>query len=179
MDEKKKLLTPKFLTERLITDAVISVMSKFADFARERLGSGRDCPDCHVVVLGPGMEDARKEDYPDWPDYPVKPVVLAEYPFGNQEEWRHKFNEIARCKAMQLWGDRHDGGAGMFAHLLFPGDTPFWGGVKTEGIVVSCSGLPPWLDKMVAGMIACMIIGLAREAYERSEDKKNDVNFLS
>ena len=84
-----------------------------------------------------------------------------------------------RCKAVQLWTGCNDGRAGVVPHLLFPGYTPYWGGVKRDGIVVACSGVQPWFDRMISGIVADTIIALAHDAYENDEERKSGVDFLS
>ena len=64
-------------------------------------------------------------------------------------------------------------------HLLFLGDTPYWGGVKREGIVVACSGVQPHFDRMIAGMVADGLIAMAYELWMTSEDKQEGASFLS
>ncbi|MFA7208753.1 MAG: hypothetical protein WC120_00560 [Parcubacteria group bacterium] len=134
---------------------------------------------CHIIVLVPAMEDARSENYPDWPNYPTRAYPLYQKSVGEKKDWPHPFDEIAMCKALQLWTDRNDDRTMPIPHLLFPGDTPYWGGVKRRGIVVTCSGVQPWFDKMISGVIADVIVGLAHNAYENDEERKSGVNFLS
>ncbi|MFZ2484670.1 MAG: hypothetical protein WAW81_01880 [Minisyncoccia bacterium] len=126
---------------------------------------------CHIVVLVPAMKKVSR----DYPNHLIKPHVLLEHSFGPRSEWPWKFDEIARSKALQLWHDRLD----VMPHLLSPGDTPFWGGVKRHGIVVACSGVQPWFDKMISGMVADTCVALAQDCWENSQDKKDDVCFLT
>jgi len=104
--------------------------------------------------------------------------VLAEQSFGNMADWGHRYDEIAQCKALQLWHDRATGGCENSPHLLFPKDTPFWGGVKREGIVVAVSGLEPYFDRMIAGMVADGCIAMARHLWEEGQKKKDGTDFL-
>lgn len=164
-EERKmaEMLTPKFLTKELAIIAVNTALNAVLNdlWLTKRMGG----TDCHIVILVPGMEDARATDYPDWPNYPLSPVLLYEHSVGDPEKWILDFKSIAMCKALQIWTDRNFG-SGPLPHLLFPSDTPFWGGVKREGIVVACSGFKQWFDRMVASMIADMLIALARHGYE-------------
>ncbi len=135
---------------------------------------------CHVVVLVPGMVDHCEEDYPNWPDYPLKPVLLYEKSFlGGQEKLEADFDSIARCKASQLWTDRNDDRTDCIPHLLFKGDTPYWGGVKRRGIVVTCSGVQPHIDKLIAGIVADILVAMAHAAWKNSEDCQQQVDFLT
>lgn len=184
MSQSNGVITPKFLTSEkasLVTHAVYELVfggggresRKLSDYLRPSRGQ------CHVVVLVPAMTDHRKQDYPDWPDYPIRPVLLYENSFLNgKKELDARFDEIARCKALQLWTDRHDGGTDTKPHLLFSGDAPFWGGVKRDGIVVACSGVQPAIDRMIAGMIADMLVATAYQDWKTSDDKADDVDFL-
>ena len=167
-----KICTPKFLTPEIAEVAVLATLDAIYG---DRLGSilNPKREELHVVVLVPGMKDDRP-DYPEWPNYQLKPVALYEYTFGDMTEFPYPFVDIARCKALQLWHDRNDDRTEIIPHLLFPGDTPFWGGVKRRGIVVACSGIQPWLDKLVSGMVADLIVALAHDAWMKSSDKADD-----
>lgn len=107
------------------------------------------------------------------------PHLLCEYSVGRREDWPYEFDKIAQSKAGQLWNGRNDDRTDIMPHLLFDGDAPFFGGVKRHGIVVACSGVQPWFDKMISGMVADMCIALAYEAWMTSEDKHEDVTFIT
>ncbi|PIQ68706.1 MAG: hypothetical protein COV91_02745 [Candidatus Taylorbacteria bacterium CG11_big_fil_rev_8_21_14_0_20_46_11] len=92
-------------------------------------------------------------------------------------DWR--IRPYCEGKAIQLWHDRNDDRTNIMPHLLFSGDTVYWGGVKRHGIVVACSGVQPWFDKMFSGMIADMLVGIAYNAWMLSEDKRQGVDFLT
>lgn len=171
------MLTPKFLNWRSADLAVESVLRLVME--NERLSHIPKRKMCHIIVLGPSMKDDRETNYKDWPNYQIEPIVLYDQSYGNRSLWTAKYDEIAKCKALQLWHDRNDGRTSVMPHLLFPGDTPYWGGVKREGIVVACSGLQPYLDRMIAGMTADMIIGYAYHQFATSEDVKEGVDFLT
>ncbi len=159
-------LTPRYLTVNqamMIVGMVLDgiVMSPYMEPILKRRA-------CHIVILVPSQKDAREKDYPNWPNYPLTPAVLYEHSEGKGgEEWTHDFDQIARCKALQLWnGQNKDGNTDTMKHLLFPGDTPFWGGVKRQGIVVACSGVQPYFDQMISGMIADALIAFAQHTFE-------------
>ena len=130
--------------------------------------------DCHIVILVPEVTEGD-----NWTESTVKPYCLYEHGVGIREEWTHPFDTIARSKAMQLWQNRHSGNAGMHPHLLCSGDTPYWGGVAREGIVVCCSGFQQPLDRMVSGIVADILIGLAHDSWDISDGKKDSANFLN
>lgn len=166
-----KARTPglKFLTADLANRAILHVAVPFFQ-GREIMVKRRMF---HVVVIVPIWTRSTKNRIGK-----VEPRVLFEYSIGIRANWPYPFDEIAREKGYQLWHGLNDGGTDIKPHLLFPETSPFWGGVKRDGIVVACSGVEPWFDRMIAGMIADMIIGLCYYAWENSEDKKNDVCFL-
>lgn len=137
-----------------------------------------DKGNCHIVILVPGIQDIPVTNSVNW-NRPMMPYALYDESFGDKLTWNYPFDQIARSKAFQLWHDQNDGRGPTPAHLLLPGDTPYWGGVKREGIVVSCSGFDEADDRMAAGMIAEICIALAKRKFASSEDKRKGVNFLS
>lgn len=163
-----KLLPPKFLTPAIAQVAVKNAFEilfngvGIADLVSRNIG--------HVIVIVPAMKDERAEDYPSYPDYPIHPYILYEESF-HKSVWPYEFDNIARCKGLQLWHERNDDRTDCIPHLLFPGDTPFWGGVYRHGIVVAFSGTQPYFDKMVSGMVADLCVGLAYHAWMTSDDK--------
>lgn len=173
-------LTPKFITEthaRMVADHVL----KHTLLEEDRLiGRYFKRQEGHLVILVPSMDDVREADYPDWPNYPIRPHLLHEQSVGEKDEWEYPFDEIARCKALQLWqGRNNDGQTDSNAHLLFPNDTPYWGGVYRHGFVVAFSGVQPWFDQMISGMTADMLKAVGREAFETSDDKVDGLSFLT
>ena len=173
----KPLRTPKYLTKKIAQQAV--EVAVYAVLRTAPLMHKVKRYHCHIVILVPGMEDAREADYPDWPNYPLQPVSLYERSIGDMGAWEHQYDNIARCKALQLWTDRNDDRTSPIPHLLFSGDTPDWGGVKRRGMVVTCSGVQPWFDKLISGIVADTIVALAHDAYENDPEVKQGVDFLS
>jgi hypothetical protein len=163
-----KLVTPKYLTVGVAETAVKTALETAFNSG---LASMLKRNHCHIVVLVPAMKDAREENYPEWPNYPTRAYPLYQESFGDRKEWEHPYNEVAMCKALQLWTDRNDDRTYPIPHLLFPGDTPFWGGVKRRGIVVCCSGVQPWFDKMISGLVADIMVALAHDAYENDTER--------
>ena len=133
---------------------------------------------CHFIVLVPAMENRPAGNSPRWWDSPLHPEAIYDDSFGDKSTWPYPFDEIARGKARQLWQGRNGGGSDIQPHLLFSGDTLYWGGVKRQEIVVAGSGFECWIDRMLSGIIAEMLIGLAYEEYERGPDKILNKNFL-
>ena len=167
----EKMLTPKFLTKEIAERAVlrmIDVMRGSEDLLSRQA--------FHMVILVPSMKDAREKNFPDWPDYNIKPHVIYEHSFA-KDVWNHEFDEIARCKALQLWHDRNDDRTDCMPHLLFPSDTPYWGGVKRHGIVVACSGFQAHFDKMFSGIVADICIAMAYNEWDKTKGNFED-DFL-
>jgi hypothetical protein len=164
------MIRPKYLTKEIAEKAV--------DMAVEVVMG--QCPvkrkDCRVTVLVPTMIT---EGY-KFPNYPIVPEVLLRKDYGDKPNWEYEFDEISECKTLQLWQGRNaPGNESTPVHLLFTGDTPFWGGDVTEGIVTSCSGVQPWYDKAISRISNALMIAAAREVWENSDDKKNGVSFLA
>jgi hypothetical protein len=173
-----EVLTPKFLPKELAEMTVRMVIDGLftPPFARDLFKRHM----LHVVILVPSIEDRRDENFSNYPDYPIKPTVLYEHSLGDKEEWPWAFDEIARSKALQLWrGQNTDGNTDSMPHLLFPDDTPYWGGVKRHGLVVACSGVQSYFDQMIAGMIADALKALGHHMWELSADKKDDLIFIT
>lgn len=163
-------ITPKFLTAEIARTAVEEVIRGLT--GPDALSKLFKRQAFHIVVLGPSMKDDLNTDYAGWPAYQIQPALIYEHSVGKDEGlWTDKYDDVAKCKALQLWHGRQDGGTDILPHLLFPGDTIYWGGVKREGIVVAVSGVQPWFDRMIAGLVADMIIGLSYDAWMRSNDK--------
>ncbi len=174
---KTTLITPKFLTKQLAQQAVETVLA--AIMKPSPIGELLKRQACHIVILVPAMKDDREAHYPDWPDYPITPVSLYEHSLGDRRKWTGDYESIARCKALQLWHGRNDDRTDVMPHLLFSGDAPYYGGVQRHGIVVTCSGVQPWFDKMIAGMIAEVIVAIAYNAWMTGSDKLAGVDWLT
>ena len=173
----KKL--PKFLTEKMAEEAIKMVWWMVLDQTSIHFKTKSKA--CHVVVLVPEQENP---DGPNqvgrYPNYSVRPYTLFEYSFGNKEsEWTANYDDIARSKAYKLWNGMNDGRTDIIPHLMYSGDCPFWGGVKRDGIVVACSGVEAHFDRMISGMIADMLIAGAYHAWMKSNDKKENLDYLS
>ena len=172
MSEKK--ITPVFLTmevAQLAVDQVLSVIESLGDSVLSRMM-------CHIVILVPSMKDDREGGYPDYPNYQIEPHILYQLSFGKRANWPHEFDSIARCKALQLWQGRNDDRTDCMPHLLFAGDTPYWGGAKQDGIVVACSGFQPHFDRTFSQMILAMCVGLAYDGLAKFQKDGFDKDFL-
>ncbi len=172
------IVIPKFLTEDL-AEKVTNMVLNTTIFDRDHTDDFKRLPFGHLVIIVPSMEDDRATNYEKWPNYEMFPRVLYEHSVGDQNKWERDFKSIAQCKALQLWHGRNGGGqTDSNAHLLFPGDTPYWGGVYRHGLCVAFSGQRPWFDQMISGMVADGLKAFAREALESSDDKEKGRDFL-
>jgi hypothetical protein len=167
----EKMVTPKFLTAEMADTAI-----------KEALGVARrlfNIEDFCVVVVVPSMKDGTATDFQDWLEYKLEPYVLCVHSEGEVKNWKHPYDDIAKCKALQLWQGRATEEGGTPSHLFFSNDTPWWGGVKRQGIVVAGSGSTCSVDQMVAGIVAGILIALARQAMEKSADIVGKEDFLT
>lgn len=173
-----ELLTPKYITKEVCQQAVEAALS-LTMVKGGVLYNKLKRHQCHIVVLVPAMADARADDYPDWPDYPTRAELIYEQSVGKDRGWGHKYDSIARCKALQLWTGRNDDRTGPIPHLLFSGDTQYWGGVFRRGFVVTCSGVQPHFDKMISGVTSDGIVALAYDAFVKDPEVQSGADFLS
>lgn len=171
-----KVMQPKFLTLDVAKKATDIVLSQvFEGPLAEILKPKRQ--ECHVVILVPAKEKTPLHESV------VFPLTLHEQSRRRKDErgdlpFEKAFDLVARSKANQLWEERNDGRTDCQPHLLFPDEAPWYGGVKREGIVVACSGLQPWVDQFISGMIADLMITMARSAWEESVEKKSELPLL-
>jgi hypothetical protein len=158
---------PRFLTKEL----ALEMMGEIARFVVATFPTKRTT--FHIVMLVPQMD----YDSNEYPNNPITPCLLAEYSHDGHKAWERDYDNIARCKALQLWHDRNDGGTDTKPHLLISGDTPYWGGVKRDGIVVACSGVEPYFDRMIAGMVADACIARSYRNYLTWRAENPDEDF--
>ena len=164
-------ITPMFLTEQLATEVARAVHHMVT--SSELLKPLLTRHGFHIVVLVPAKEVSGK--FPSQ----TKPFILFDGSF-RKDLWGKDahYNEIARSKAQQLWDQRSNGGLCISPHLLFKGETRWTGGVECEGIIVTCSGVQGYFDRMIASMVANIIIALAHHAYKNNPGIKADKDFL-
>lgn len=168
---------PKFLTQALANSAASAVLSLV--FQGEYSAIKVDGSDGHLVILAPEMDVGDEPDVDKiYPNLAIRPFTLLEVSVGDVAKWKYPFRDIARCKALQLWHQRNDGGSDILPHLLFPGDTAYWGGVFRKGLAVGFSGVDSWHDRMIAGMVADICIAGAYDAWMKSTDRKSGLNFI-
>lgn len=171
------LVTPKFLTKAHAEEAVHTAFNALFVHGKTVFKPKRMM--AHVAIIVPARQRIIAEMSPRDIKDEYEPVLLYEESFGHPDEFPGPFVEIARSKARELWFGQQDGGTEPLPHLLYPGDTPFWGGVKRWGITVAASGEDPWNDRMLAGITADAFVALAYGEWMRSKDKKEGVPFLT
>lgn len=170
---ESELLLPKFLTKEIVRSAAYMAITSMKELLFTSMELKFEIEMCCIVVLVPAMKEA------DWPNYLIQPYPI-EYCYqknniGVAAPELAQYQSIAQCKALQLWHGRNDGGTDIQPHLLFSNDTPFWGGVRRNGIVVACSsGTKPHFDRMIAGMTADICVALAYDEWVKSPDKADD-----
>lgn len=173
---------PKFLTKEVVSSAAHTAIRSVNELVFSSAPVKIEIETCCVVVLVPAMGDDRVMEYADWPNHPIQPHSI-EYCYnrnvGKAAPELARYQSIAQCKALQLWHGRNDGGTDTQPHLLFRGDTPYWGGVRRDGIAVACSGLEPHFDRMIAGMTADICIALSYQAYVEWAKGNSDRDFLN
>jgi len=126
-----------------------------------------------IVILNPTIEYNRAmENSVGEPSLPV----LHQVEFGDSNNWEHPYLKIAQSKARVTWRTGFQRRDVLNApHLLREGDTPFYGSVIREGLVVAVSGVQPYFDEMIAGWVADTCIALTRHMAnaELTGDKGN------
>lgn len=108
----------------------------------------------HIVVMHPRLSPG---------SVPFAQAILYEYSI-NRANWDADYEKFARAKARVSWRTRKDSHVvqALQPQLLEPGDTVLWGGVCMDEIVVAVSGMQPWYDEALSGVIACCIRAIAK-----------------
>lgn len=164
-----------FLSEALAERAIRAIAKFFFNY----FGEGSTC---HIVILVPAKVTSLLDYQPVQGWYKIEPYILHEASINKPlDGWNIPLEEIARNMALQLWYRLNPGGDCTVTppHLLYKNDTPYWGADSMEGIVVSCSGLEPWFNKMISRVVLSILIALARDDWEESEEKAKDHCLLS
>jgi hypothetical protein len=117
--------------------------------------------DMHIVVMNPVMP---------YPQYAFKDAVLYSYSYGIKDLWEHPYDLIAYKKAEQSWITGKDGITlqQLAPHLMAVGDTPWYGSVNRDGMIVAVSGVQSYFDTLIAGWIADTCIAFCREKMQET-----------
>lgn len=176
----QKFVPPKYLTQELVEAAMNFAYNAVLGKKEGSLfpeNNPKSHSNCHIVVLVPSLNVKSGK----WPNYSIRAYPFQKSFGDDPKTWKRPYNEIAQCKAFQMWTGRSDGSS-ICPHLLFSEDTPFWGGVSRDGIIVTCSGQPQHIDRLISGIAANTIQALAVIAYESDPDHPGTneaTNFLS
>ena len=151
-----KFVDPK-MVKTVVEGVIIPIFSGITNKVR-------DCG--HIVIIGPIMTS---NDGPYPSKYSTEPVVIYQRNIGTEREnWELPFDEIAQCKPLQIWQERNTPGhMTSQAHMLFDGDTPFWGAHREGMLVVGFSGIQPHYDQMLCKITAAAIVARAEEAKQQ------------
>jgi hypothetical protein len=108
----------------------------------------------HIVVMDPNAGPAASE---------FEHAILYEHSI-NRANWDADYVHFARAKALVSWRAGMDSHAvqTLRPHLLMPGDTLLWGSVCLDGLVVAVSGMQPWYDEALAGIVACCLRAVSK-----------------
>lgn len=60
----------------------------------------------------------------------------------------------------------------MYPELLMNDDVKYWGNAVSGDIIVSCSGVQPWIDEAISNIVLSLIRGLLED--EVTERREND-----
>lgn len=123
-----------------------------------------------TVLYSPSMENHIGET--------VAPILHSEC-IGYEDKRENPYYQIALSKATISWRTGMPSReVALFApHLLRKGDTPYYGGVVRDGLIVAASGVQSYFDEMVAGYVADTCIGLSHFMMHPIQEAKQ-VNFL-
>jgi hypothetical protein len=84
-------------------------------------------------------------------------AILLEHALGKERDaWDADYAEFARAKARLSWRTQRDSHVlqATAPHLVQADETPLWGSVAIDGIVVGVSGADPVFDEALAGTVA-------------------------
>jgi hypothetical protein len=104
----------------------------------------------HVVLMDPSRHPG---------SCPFEEAILLEHSVGkDRSAWDADYAWYARAKAKVSWRTQRDGHAvrALSPHLLRHDDTPLWGSVALDGIVVGVSGAEAAYDEALAGVVALL-----------------------
>ena len=173
-DSKPVSEFPRFLTRELAEKAVGLTLDTVM---MGQIGQMLKRKTCHVVIVAPArvtcvLKGGTKHSQ-------IIYTTLFEATFGDASKWRLDYAAVARNKAAKMARGFNANSSESQPHLLFVGDTPYPGCVEREGIIVACSGVQAYFDKLIAGMVADMLIAFARHAWLGSKDSQYEIPFLT
>ncbi len=153
---KRDLDTPGMFVDREAAQEALRLAAPLLEHAAADASVGQSGV-LYVVVMDPtrpagscGFEQA----------------VLAERGFGKpRADWDADYAGYARAKARLAWRTGRDSHAvrALSPHLLRRDDTPLWGSVAIDGIVVGLSGAEPEFDEALAGAVALCLRAVVKK----------------
>ena len=164
MEETAKLLQPghqSCYVDRALAERAVKLALPLLEEAMLNAEYG-DSGFLHIVVLDPGVTPA---------DGTFERAILYEHSIGDPACWDADYGAYARAKAEVSWRHGRDSHAlqTLAPHLRRRGETPLWGSVALDGIVVGVSGAFPCFDETWAGVVAVCVRGLAKQRAARDE----------
>ena len=109
----------------------------------------------HVVIMNPLAKPG---------DCDFAGAILYEQSIGDPEKWDADYGAFARGKARLSWrtGLSSHEVVALKPHLLQAKDSPLWGSVCLDGVVVGVSGANPWFDEAFASAVAALFKGVVQ-----------------
>ncbi|CAB3700018.1 hypothetical protein SB816_08155 [Achromobacter sp. SIMBA_011] len=116
----------------------------------------------HVVVMNPLARPGECD---------FSQAILYEQSVGDPNRWDADYGAFARGKARLSWRTGLSSHEVVVArpHLLQAKDTPVWGSVSVDGIVVAVSGANPWFDEAFAAAVAHLFKAVVRGRREAAD----------
>jgi hypothetical protein len=114
----------------------------------------------HIVVMDPAATPA---------DTSFDDAILHEHSVGDRARWDADYAAFARAKTQLSWRHQRDGAVvqRLRPYTVRNDETPLFGSVALDGIVVGVSGAFPWFDEAYAGVVAMCLRALARQRADR------------
>ncbi len=164
---KLAFVTPQ-MVETVIQGLVLPLFSSISDKSRD---AG------HIIIIGPLMIKAEGKPFPA--KYSLEPAIIYEHSIGDKSNWEFPFDEIAQCKALQMYHERNiPGNMNSQAHMLFEGDTPFFGTHREGFLVAGFSGIQSYYDQMISKVALAAIVARAEHEKQIWLAKHNGECFM-
>lgn len=158
---KRDLDTPGMFVDRDAAREALRVAAPLLEHAAADASVGQSGV-LYVVVMDPSRPGGSCE---------FEQAILAEQGYGKaRADWDADYAGYARAKARLAWRTGRDSHAvrALSPHLLRRDDTPLWGSVAIDGIVVGLSGAEPEFDEALAGAVAlCLRAVVKKRAREQ------------
>jgi hypothetical protein len=111
----------------------------------------------HIIVMDPTAAPA------------LDGVVLRERSIGDPQRWGADYRGYALAKARLSWREQRDSAVivDQLPHRLRSHDTLLGGAIYRDGLVIAASGAEPWIDAACCGVLAELLVALARHKVRR------------